>query len=73
MNESDSIQIKALKADIKMLKAKIKNLETFGGKMKDINEFISVFNLALINYKPKKKDQKDALNRIIDTLNNYQQ
>ena len=36
MNESDSIQIKALKADIKMLKAKIKNLETFGGKMKDI-------------------------------------
>ena len=54
MNESDSIQIKALKADIKMLKIKIKNLETFGGKMKDINEFISVFNLALINYKPKK-------------------
>ena len=70
INESDKIQIKTLKEDIKMLKSKVKNLETFGGKMKDLNEFISVFNQALLNYKPKKAEQKDALNRIIDALNN---
>ena len=70
-NESDKIQIKTLKEDIKMLKSKIKNLETFGGQMKDLNEFISVLNQALLNYKPKKKEQKDALNRIIDVLNNH--
>jgi hypothetical protein len=53
------------------MKAKIKDLETFGGQMKDLNEFISVLNQALLNYKPKKKEQKDALNRIINVLNNH--
>ena len=72
INESDKMQIKTLKEDIKIMKAKIKNLETFGGQMKDLNEFISVLNQALLNYKPKKKEQKDALNRIIDVLNNHQ-
>ena len=71
-NESDKIQIKTLKEDIKIMKAKIKNLETFGGQMKDLNEFISLLNQALLNYKPKKKEQKDALNRIINVLNNHQ-
>ena len=70
-NESDKIQIKILKEDIKNMKAKIKDLETFGGQMKDLNEFISVLNQALLNYKPKKKEQKDALNRIINVLNNH--
>ena len=72
INESDKIQIKTLKEDIKIMKSKIKNLQTFGGQMKDLNEFISVLNQALLNYKPKKKEQKDALNRIIDVLNNHQ-
>ena len=36
-NESDKIQIKTLKGDIKMMKQKIKDLETFGGQMKDLN------------------------------------
>ena len=71
-NESDKIQIKTLKGDIKMMKQKIKDLETFGGQMKDMNEFISVLNQALANYKPKKKEQKEALNRIIEVLNNRQ-
>ena len=72
INDSDQIQIKTLKEDIKIMKAKIKDLQTFGGQMKDFNEFISVLNQALLNYKPKKKEQKDALNRIIDVLNNHQ-
>ena len=72
MNESDKIQIKALKDDIKIMKEKIKNLETFGGQIKDINEFIYLLNLALISYKPKKQEQKDALNKIINVLNNFQ-
>ena len=69
INESDKIQIKTLKEDIKIFKEKIKNLETFGGQIKDMNEFIFLLNQVLINYKPKKKEQKDALNRIIDVLN----
>ena len=60
-----------MKEDIKNMKAKIKDLETFGGQMKDLNEFISVLNQALLNYKPKKKEQKEALNRIINVLNNH--
>ena len=71
-NESDKIQINTLKEDIKMMKAKIKDLETFGGQVKNMTEFISLLSKALLNYKPKKKEQKDALNRIIDVLNNHQ-
>ena len=73
INESDKMQIKTLKEEIKFMKAKIKNLETLGGQMKDLNEFISVLNQALLNYKPKKKEQKDALNRIMDVLNHQMQ
>ena len=62
VNESDIIQIKTLKDDIKAMKAKIRNLETFGGQIKDMNEFIYLLNQVLINYKPKKQEQKDALN-----------
>ena len=54
-----------------MMKAKIKNMETFGGQMKDLNEFMSTFNQALLDYKPRKKEQKDALNKIIEVLNNF--
>ena len=71
-NESDKIQIKTLKEDIKMMKAKIKNLETFGGQVKNMTEFNSILNQALLNYNPKKKEQKDALNKIVNILNNNQ-
>ena len=54
-NESDKIQITTLKDDIRALKAQIKNLETFGGQIKDINEFVYLLNQILIDYKPKKK------------------
>jgi hypothetical protein len=71
INESDSIQIKALKADIKEMKEKIKKMETFSGQLKNFDEFISLLNLALLNYRPKKKEQKEALNRLIEVMNNH--
>ena len=58
VNDSDQIQIKALKEDIKELNAKIKNLQTFSGQLKDFNEFVGLINLVMDNYKPKKKNKK---------------
>ena len=71
-NESHKIQIKTLKEEIKIIKTKIKNLESFGGQMKNIDEFISLLNKALVNYNPIKKEQKVALNKIMEILNNNQ-
>jgi predicted GNAT family acetyltransferase len=71
-NESDKIQIKTLKDDIKALKAKVKDLETFGGQVKDINEFVYLLNQILIVCKAKTKEQKDALSKITNVFNNYQ-
>ena len=64
--------MKALKEDIKALKGKVKYLETFGGQIKDINEFVSLLNQILIGFKPKKKEEKDAVNKLINIFNNYQ-
>ena len=69
-NNSDKIQIKTLKEEIKMMNAKIKDLETFGGQMKNMTEFFSLLNQVLLNYKPKSKEQKEALNKIMVVLNN---
>ena len=44
MNESDLIQIKALKTDIKEMKEKMKKMETFDGQLKNLDEFISLLN-----------------------------
>ncbi len=60
--------IKVLKQDIKSLKQKLTNFETFGGKIQNYNEFIRVFNMALKDYKPKKKEQKEALAQLRNHL-----
>ena len=69
-NISDKLQIKTLKEEVKKYLAKIKYLETFGGQIKDINEFTSLLNQVLINCK-LKGEQKEALDKIIEALNNY--
>ena len=50
-----------MKEEIKELKSKLKDFETFGGKIKDYNEFIRAFNIIIKDYKPKKNEQKEAL------------
>ena len=70
INESDRLQINVLKEEIKKSKDKIKYLETFGGQIKDMHEFVKFLNLILINCK-LKKDQKNVLDKIITALNNY--
>ena len=70
-NDSDQIQIKTLKADIKELKEKLKNFQTFSGQLKDFNEFLDLINKIVENYKPKKKEQKDALNKLSEVMKNF--
>lgn len=60
--------IKLLKEEIKELKNKLKDFETFGGKIKDYNEFIRAFNIIIKDYKPKKNEQKEALDLIKNHL-----
>ena len=72
INESDKMQIQELKKDIKNLSNKIKYYATFGGQFKDINEFFYLLNQVLINCKPQKKEQKDALEKILNIRNNFQ-
>ena len=69
-HDSDAIQIKALKDDIKECKTKMNAMKTFNGQLKDLNEFVELFNTAMNNYKPKKKEQKDAFNKLIQIMNN---
>ena len=67
-NEADKELIKIMKEDQKNMKAKLAGFETFGGKIKDYNEFIKLFNLILKDYKPKKKEQKEALAKLKEHL-----
>ena len=71
MNESDIIQIKTLKADIKEMKEKINKMETFSGQLKNYDEFISLLVKALQDYYPKKKEQKEALTKLVEVINNH--
>ena len=48
-HDSDNLQIKALKDDIKECKNKIKLMKTFNGQLKDIKEFVDLFNIAMNN------------------------
>lgn len=69
-HDSDVIQIKALKDDIKECQTKMNSMKTFNGQIKDLNEFVELFNTAMNNYKPKKKEQKEAFNKLILIMNN---
>ena len=68
MNESDLIQIKVLKADIKEMKEKMKKMETFDVQLKNLDEFISLLKSALFDYRLKKKERKEALNKLVFIL-----
>ena len=72
MNESDKVQIKILKEDIKSMKARIRHLETFGGKVNNIDEFRYLLNQILIICRPQNNEQKEALAKIVEIINNLQ-
>ena len=71
MNQSDIKQIKTLKDEIKELNEKIKKMETFNGQFKNYDEFMTLLDNALLNYKPKKKEQKASLNRLLEIIKNH--
>ena len=71
INKSDIIQIKTLKTDIKELKEKIKKMETFSGQLKNFDEFITLLNKVFEDFKPKKKEQKEAFNKLVNVMNNH--
>ena len=66
--DMDNELIKILKEEIKSLKQKLTNFETFGGKISNYNEFIRIFNIALKDYKPKKNEQREALSQLRNHL-----
>ena len=66
--ETNQELVKVLKDEYKQMKAKLENFETFGGKIQDYNEFIKLFNICLKDYKPKKKEQKEALEKLREHL-----
>ena len=68
INESDQMQIQALKAEIKEIKIKVNYLQTFNGQVKNLKELIDVINKVLLGYKPKKKEQKEAFEKLIQIL-----
>ena len=70
-NESDQIQIKVLKTEIKEVKLKINNLFSFNRQVKDLTEFVEIFNKTFATYKPKKKEQKEIYEKIYQILNNF--
>ena len=46
-------------------------METFSGQLKNYDEFIFLPNKALFDYRPKKKEQKEALNKLVEIMNNH--
>jgi len=57
-----------LKDEIKSQKAKNEELQNFEGRIKDYDEFKSLFSISTENYKPKKKEQEEALKKVKDHL-----
>lgn len=61
-------QLTLLKDEIKMQKAKNENLLNFEGRIKDYDEFKNLFNFSTESYKPKKKEQEEALRKLKEHL-----
>lgn len=70
MNESDQKQMKTLKTDIKKLNEKLQNMNTFGGQVPNFGEFIQLIYKVFAGFKPKKKEQKDAYEKLLAILKN---
>ena len=71
INESDKALINKLNGKIKKLYNEILYFKTFGGQIKDMNEFRSLLNQVLNCCRPEKKEQKEAFEKIIKILSNF--
>ena len=60
---------KKFQEELKDIKKKIYEYQTFNGKISNLDEFIDTFDLLFNNYKPKQKDNKKAFERIKKFLN----
>jgi phage shock protein A len=63
-------QCNTLKQQIKELKQENELLKNNDNKINDYEELNKLFNIAFENYKPKKKEQIDALNKIKEYFGN---
>lgn len=61
-------QMSVLKDEIKSQKLKNEQLLSFDGRIKDYEEFKDLFRQVSDNYKPKKKEQEDALKKLKEHL-----
>lgn len=61
-------QLTLLKDEIKQQKAKNEVLLNFEGRIKDYDEFKNLFSFSTENYKPKKKEQEEALKKLKEHL-----
>lgn len=61
-------QLNFLKEEIKSQKAQKEELLNFEGRIKNYEEFKNLFTVSTENYKPKKKEQEDALKKLKDHL-----
>jgi len=61
-------QLTLLKSEIKSHKSKNQDLLDFEGKIKEYDEFKNLFSFSTENYKPKKKEQEEALKKLREHL-----
>ncbi len=57
-----------LKDEIKSQKALNEELLNFEGRIKDYNDFKNLFSISTESYKPKKREQEEALKKIKNHL-----
>lgn len=69
--DAERQQSAILKTQIKELNSTIKSMQSFENKIKNYDEFSGLFKTAFDGYKPKKKEQEEAYNKIKEHLSGY--
>ena len=67
--KANELQLQMLRNEIKDLRNENEKIKSFEGKINSYDDFLSLFNIAFDNYKPKKKEQEDAFKKIKLHLN----
>ena len=67
--KANELQLQMLRNEIKDLRNENEKIKSFDGKINSYDDFLSLFNIAFDNYKPKKKEQEEAFKKIKVHLN----